>query len=126
MNQYQELSEKVKEGVLNPLRVYIDLMKQQKQIAEALDEVKGLAINEALNYPEKTFKMSGAIVEKRSTPSTWDYSNVQQYQEAKQRLAYIQKLAQIGGMDESGNEVPKAVKIEGKQTIAISFQEDEQ
>lgn len=123
MNPFLELTDKAKSGILNPLIVYIDLKRQLEQISGAIDEVKDLAIDEALKYPEKSFKLSGAIIEKRSSPAQWDYSGVKQYQEAKERLAYIQKLAQIGGMDESGNEVPKAVKIEGKQSIALKFEE---
>lgn len=119
--EYLKLSQQVMQGELNPLATYIDLKRSLDECSEAIKQIQDLAIDEALKYPEKSFKLNGAVIEKRNAPSTWDYSNCQPYKEAKERLKYIEQLAQIGGMDESGNEVPKAVKIEGRQSIAVKI-----
>lgn len=119
--EYLKLSQQVMQGELNPLATYIDLKRSLDECSEAIKQIQDLAIDEALKYPERSFKLNGAVIEKRNTPSTWDYSNCQPHKEAKERLKYIEQLAQIGGMDESGNEVPRAVKIEGRQSIAVKI-----
>lgn len=119
--EYLKLSQQVMQGELNPLATYIDLKRSLDECSEAIKQIQDLAIDEALKYPEKSFKLNGAMIEKRNSLATWDYSNCQPYKEAKERLKYIEQLAQIGGMDESGNEVPKAVRIEGRQSIAVKL-----
>lgn len=118
---FKELSEGVLNGDLNALSVYIDLKRFEKDLAEAIKEVQGFAIQEAEKYPEKSFEAFGASVEKKNGTSRWDYSNIREWNLAKERLKQIEVIAQVGGMDESGNEIPKAFKIEGKPTISISF-----
>lgn len=39
----------------------------------------------------------------------------------KERLKQIETIAQVGGMDESGNEIQRAFKVPGKDTIAIKL-----
>jgi hypothetical protein len=46
---------------------------------------------------------------------------VDEWLKAKERVKQIETIAQVGGMDESGNEIPTAFKVEGSQTISISF-----
>lgn len=44
------------------------------------------------------------------------------YFDLKNRLKYVEKIAQAGGgFDDAGNEIGKAIRIEGKQTIAIKL-----
>jgi hypothetical protein len=45
------------------------------------------------------------------------------YSQAKERLKYIEKIAQAGGGYDNvtSEEIGKAVKIEGKQSIAIKI-----
>jgi len=113
----------LREGELNPLSLYIELKQLEGQLKLAMDEVQPLAIDEALKYPEKSFKFQNCIIEKRNTPSTWDYSNVQAYQQVKERLKYIEKVSQAGGgFDaETTEEIGKAIKIEGRQTISVKL-----
>ena len=114
---------KVKEGELNALTLYIELKQLEIQLSEAIKDVQPLAIDEALKYPEKSFVKDNAIIEKRSTPSTWDFSGVLAYEQAKKRLKYIEDIAKAGGGydTETTEEIGNAVKIEGKQTISIKF-----
>jgi len=123
MSDLKELVQNIKEGLTEALPAYIDLKKSLDELQEALSEIQPLAISEAQNYPEKSFKLNGAIVEKRSTPAQWDYSQCEAYIHAKNRLSYIQKIAQAGGGadTETGEVIDKAVKIEGKESIAIKF-----
>lgn len=122
MNPFNELTEKVKEGILNPLIVYKDLKEQQHQLEEALKEIQPLAIEERLKDPEKVVKIGNALIELRSTPSQWDFSGVKEIAICQGRLEYLKNIAKAGGgMDASGNEIERAYKIEGKQSIAIKF-----
>ena len=122
---YTELSNQVASGELNALKTFIMLKKEFDNLSDALKIVQPLAVDEALKYPEKSFKIDGAIVEKRNAASTWDYSQVEAYAQAKDRLKYIEKIAQAGGGYDNvtSEEIGKAIKIDGKQTIAIKILE---
>ena len=118
-----ELAKQVQDGEVNPLSAYIQLKKMEAEMKTAMSTIQPLAIDEADKWKEKTFKMEGALVEKRSSPCTWDYSEVAAYNQAKERLKYIEKVAQIGGgVDpQTGEEINKAFKIEGKSIIAVKL-----
>ena len=118
---FEELVKGALNGDLNPLYVFIEFKKYESELKEAMEKIKSLAIYEADKYPEKSFKAFGASIEKKSGAARWDYSHIQQWIEAKARLNQIETIAKVGGMDESGNEIERAFKNEGSQTIAISF-----
>ena len=121
MIDYSLQANAVLNGELNALSTYIALKRQQMALGSALDAIKDLATDEANKYPEKTFKAFGATIEKKSGASRWDYSGVEEWIKAKERIKQIETISQVGGMDESGNEIQKAFKVSGPSTIAISF-----
>jgi len=110
-------------GNLNPLEVYIDLKAELIELEAAIKQVQDLAISEADKYAEKSFKYNGAIIEKRSSPAIWDYSECMAYHQAKERLKYIEKIAQAGGGadTDSGEVINRAIRIEGRAGIAVKF-----
>lgn len=117
-----KLVEQVKGGEISPLKAYIELKRLEKATEIALAEVKDLAYAEASNWGEKSFKAFGAQIEVKNAASRWDYSGVPLVKSASERLKYLEKLAQIGGVDEeTGEVVSKANKIEGKATLSISL-----
>lgn len=111
------------DGEINPLEAYIEIKRLSNEISQAEAVVKDLAINEADKYPSKSFSAFGAQIEKRNGPSTWDYSSCAAHIQAKERLKYIEKIAQAGGGADAntGEEIGKAIKIEGKSTIAVKI-----
>lgn len=119
---FNEIIKQVKDGELNSLSIYVDLKRFEKGLKDALDTIKPFAEEEASKYPEKTFKAFGATIEKKSGASRWDYSGVSEWVATKERLKQIETIAQVGGMDESGNEIQRAFKVPGKDTIAISLE----
>lgn len=120
---FSEIAENVENGEVNALKEFISLKRQGNDLAEALKIIQPLAIDEAEKYPQKSFKAFGAIVEKKNAAGTWDYSVVSAWNAAKERLEWVQKMAQAGGSAdaESGEIIEKAIKIEGKSTIAIKL-----
>lgn len=116
-----EMVNGVERGEMNPLSVYIDLQRLEKQLEAVKERVKPLVMDEVNKYPEKSFKAFGAIIEKKAGASRWDFSGVKEWQMAKQRIYEIESLAKTGGFDASGNEIEKAHKIQGKDTIAIKL-----
>ncbi len=120
---YKELAQQAVDGERNALQVFIELKQAEADLKYAMAVVQPLAIDEADKYAEKSFKAFGAIIEKRSSPSTWDYTQVAAFNAAKARLEYIQKIAQAGGGADSdtGEVIDKAIKISGKSTIAINL-----
>lgn len=119
----KELIQDVQQGRLNALQKYVELKEMQSEIEDALKSIQPLAIDEADKYPEKSFKMYGALIEKRAAPATWDYANCLAYQQAKKRLKYIEDIAKAGGGadTDSGEIIDKAFKIEGKANIAVKI-----
>lgn len=118
-----DLIKAVKEGRCDPLSAYVDLKLIERHVKSSIDALQPYAVNEADKYPGKSFEAFGATIEKRSAPATWDYSTCLAHVQAKNRLKYIEKIAQAGGGAdvESGEIIDRAFKVEGKETIAIKF-----
>lgn len=119
--EIEQLITNAKEGHGDPLEAYVAI----KAIADAADkglkELKDLAMNEASKYG-KSFARYGAKIELRNAPGRWDYSSIPLIASAEDRVKYLKKLSEIGGVDEeTGEVIPKANKTEGSATIAISF-----
>lgn len=124
---FLELAQSAFNGEADPLEAYVALKKAEQEVSDALKIVQPLAINEADKYPGKTINLSDATIEKRSAASRWDYSGVAAWSGAKEKLTYIEKIAQAGGgVDpDTAEEIGRAVKIEGKATIAVSLKKVE-
>lgn len=120
---FTESAEKVEAGEMNPLKALVDIRLAQDELDQAESRIKSMAVDEAYRHPEKIFKAYGAVIEKRNGPATWDYSGVAAHQACKEKLKWIEKMAQAGGAAdmENGEVIDKAVRIEGKVTIAIKF-----
>jgi len=122
-----QLALSAKSGDCDPLSAYVELKKIEDELNQALKMVQPLAIDEAEKWKEKSFKYAGAIIEKKSAASRWDYSHIPAWQTAKSKLTYVEKIAQAGGGydEETTEQIEKAVKIEGKSTIAVKLVKDE-
>lgn len=120
---FAEIAQKVEDGEVNALKEYIELKRLSNSLSDALTVIQPLAIDEADKYKEKSFKAFGAIVEKKNAAGSWDYTGVAAWNAAKERLKWVEKMAQTGGAadSDSGEIIEKAVKIEGKSTIAIKL-----
>ncbi len=120
---YETLAGRVKEGDMNALKIYVRLKRDADELSKAMAIVQPLAIDEAEKYKEKSFKAYGAVIEKKNAAGSWDYSMVSAWNAAKERLKWVEKMAQAGGSADadSGEIIEKAVKIEGKSTIAIKL-----
>lgn len=121
--EYIKLSQQVIDGEIDPLKTYIELKKAETEIASAIKSVQDYAIAEAEKYDGKSFKAFGAMVEKKNAACTWKYDGISAYETAKNRLKYVQDIAQAGGgIDpETGEMIEKAYRVEGKSTIAIKI-----
>jgi len=111
-------------GDCDALSAYIELKRIEDELNNALKIVQPLAINEADKYAGKQFSAFGAIIEKKSAPATYKYSgSVLKLQE---KLKAWQEKAKVGTFvdEESGEIIEKAVKIEGKSTIAVKLQKE--
>jgi hypothetical protein len=114
--------QEVADGNSNPLEAYIQFKKLEKELENAIKAVQADAINEAAKYPEKSFKAFGAVIEKRNAPSKWTYDHISAWISAKENLKRIETLAQAGGAvdEESGEVIDRAIKVHGKETIALT------
>jgi hypothetical protein len=124
---YAEIAQQVHSGEVSALKTFIKLKEAEAELKEAMAIVQPLAIDEASAYPEKTIQFSNAVVEKRSAPATWDYSHIPAVSRYKEKVKYIEKIAQMGGgVDpDTAEMIDRAFKIEGKATIAVSLKKSE-
>ena len=121
MNSPIELTALVANGEINPLEAYVILKQEQTAIETALKAIQDNAITEGLKYGEKSFKAFGAKIEMRNSPSTYKFTgHILNLEERLKTLKDQAKLGEVVDTD-SGEIIPKAIKLEGKQTISISF-----
>lgn len=116
-----EIAGLVTAGEINPLEAYVILKKMQSQTELAIKQIQDLAIQEGLKYGEKSFKAFDAKIEMRSSPATFKFSEAITQQE--ERLKLLKEQSKLGEFADpnTGEIIGKAVKIEGKQTISVSF-----
>lgn len=116
-----DLLQGVKDGEINPLEAYVILKNQQIILEDAIKQVHSQAVDEGLKYGEKSFTAYGAKIEMRSAPATYKFDETVQQFEA--RLKAMKDQAKIGSFvdPDTGVEINKAVKVEGKQTLSVSF-----
>lgn len=116
-----EIAGLVGNGEVNALEAYVILKKIEGQTKLALSQVLDAALTEAEKYESKSFKAFDAKVEVRNGPSTYKFcAAIQNYEEKLKTLKEHSKLGEFADTD-SGELISKAVKIEGKTTLAISF-----
>lgn len=118
-----DIKDAVEQGTVNPLEAYVELKSIENTLKEVISTVQPLAITEAEKWKEKSFKAFGAVIEKRNAPATYEMSHINAYITAKEKVKYIETIAKAGGgIDpETGQEIEKAIRIEGKSTIAVKI-----
>lgn len=118
---YLEYLEKVKNGELDPLKVYIELKQHQAEIDHVLKQIIDDALNEAEKYGQKSFKAFGAKIEIRNAASTYKFCEAINNYDAK--LKQLKEMSKSGSFadETTGEIIEQAQKIEGKTTLAISF-----
>lgn len=124
-----ELLNSVRDGVSNPLQVYIQLKGLEKELEVAIKEISDLAISEAEKWKEKRFTAYGAEVEKKNGPSRYVYDHIPQWQALREKIKAIEEISKVGKdfetganvVDENGEIIPPATKIQGKAIISIKL-----
>lgn len=123
-----ELINSVREGNGNPLQVYIQLKSLEKELEAAIKEIAEQAISEAEKWKEKRFSAYGAEIEKKSSPSRYIYDHIPQWISAKEKIKKLEEMAKAGKdfeggnvVDENGEIIVPAQKIEGKTIISIKL-----
>ena len=121
--------QKVEDAEADALKAYIELKQSADLIADAMKQIKDLAIEELDNYPKRKAELMGVKVEVRNGASRYDFKHIHDWSEYKSRLKAIEedakeaaKLAKKGiiMVDDDGAEVEAAKVTEGKETIFIS------
>lgn len=116
-----ELAGLASAGEINPLEAYVILKELQSKTDLALKQVLDSALTEASKYEGKSFKAYGAKIEVRNGPSTYKFCDaIQNYKAKLKQLEEQSKLGEFADPD-SGEIITKAIKTEGKTTLAISF-----
>lgn len=116
-----EIAGLVSEGSVNALEAYVILKELESKTKLALEQIKDNALTEAGKYPEKSFKAFGANIEVRNGATTFKFcSAIQDYEDKLKQLKEQSKLGEFADTD-SGQIIERAVKIEGKTTLAVSF-----
>jgi hypothetical protein len=122
-NQILLIVNEVNDGYVDPLKAYMELKELEEIISISMKSIKDQAMDEARKYGKKSFQFHNAEITLKNGASRYDFSHIQSYQQQKEKLKYIEELAKIGGgvIEETGEIIEKAKKIEGAETIMISF-----
>ena len=110
-DHFDMMIQAVRNGELDALSLYT-ISKEVKDIADKVNrDVKELAINEADDRSEKTFKYGNKMVTKVEGKREYDYSDIEEWQIAKDNLKEIEEkykqvaLSKVSSLDESTGEV---------------------
>lgn len=95
MINYTQLVQDVQDGNEDPLKAYVELMKLQKSIEEAIKYIKDEAINAASNYGKEKFEKYGYEIKYNRGRKIWDFKNIKQWNEYKQKLNDIEEFAKM-------------------------------
>lgn len=108
-------------GDINALEAYVILKELESKTKLALGQIKDNALTEAGKYPERSFMAFGANIEVRNGASAYKFcSAIDELENKVKQLKEQSKLGEFADTD-SGQIIEKAVKIEGKTTLAVSF-----
>lgn len=130
VNELIKMADDANNGLQNALKVYIDLKRIEKTLSDCLESVKEGAIAEANKYPQKSFELNGAKIEKKKSASRYIYSNIPQWVRAKGVVTQLEALAKqsyeankkgLSIIDSDGIIVPCPEFREGDDTIAITL-----
>lgn len=131
--QITDLVEQVKNGEIDGLKAYIELKRLEKTLSESIKTVQEFALTEAAKYGQKTFEFHNAKIELKSGAGTWKFDSYEKYNSVKTQLKSIeenmkaaynasQKMQTV--VDESGEIIPPAQYIAGKDTLAVMLKKE--
>ena len=110
-DHFEMMIQAVRNGELDALSLYT-ISKEVKDIADKVNrDVQELAIEEAENRTEKSFKYGNKMVTKVEGRRMIDYSDIEEWQIAKDNLKEIEEkykqvaLSKVSSLDESTGEV---------------------
>lgn len=119
----------VKDGWVDALKAYLVLYNLEKEAARLKSEILELAVSEVSEY-EKGREIDGFKLEKINSAGRWNYSKVKEWNDKKESLKEYEKKLQSSfrawekGIEmfdnETGEKVPPAAYIPGKETIKVT------
>jgi|AntAceMinimDraft_5_1070358.scaffolds.fasta_scaffold141727_2 ArsR family metal-binding transcriptional regulator len=124
-----ELKNSALAGETNALSAYVVLKEFEKDVADALEKLKELALEEAKTYEEKTFEVFGAKITVKNGAGRWKFDHIQDWNTAKNELSEIEKAAKqayqnqgVGIMSIRDGEIMEAADYtEGKEQISVTL-----
>jgi hypothetical protein len=122
-NYLRDLALSVHNGEAKAADTYAYLVMIRKALDEAIEAVKGDAIDEVLRYGSEGCPAMGMRLTVRSAAGRWSYKHLPPHAYLSERLKAVEELAQTayrtGGRlaTEDGEEVQPAVFIAGAPTI---------
>lgn len=131
MINYDELTDKAKEGLESPLKAYIELKKEIDRLSLLQESIKREAITEANMQDDNQFEMFGAKIRYvESAGSRWDFSGIYDWNRLKEEMKVIEEKHKAAYqawkrgsqyIDENGEVIAPAAYKEGNPTISISI-----
>ena len=125
-DHFDAMIQAVRNGELDALSLYT-ISKEVKDIADKVNkDVQELAIEEAENRTEKSFKYGNKMVTKIEGRRLIDYSDIEEWQIAKDNIKEIEEkykqvaLSKVSSLDESTGEVlQRPIMTFSKSSIMI-------
>ena len=131
MINYDELTDKAKDGLESPLKAYIELKKEIDRLTLLQETIKRDAITEANKQDDNQFEMFGAKIRYvESAGSRWDFSGIDDWNRLKDEMKLVEEKHKAAYqawkrgsqyIDENGEVIAPAAYKEGNPTISISI-----
>jgi hypothetical protein len=128
--EINEIVNGVKEGNRKALTAYAELKQLADIAADAVKEVKDLALQETELYPDKKFELENFMFERRNGATRYSYSHIPKWQEKNKELKEIEAeakqayLASQKGMmvaTEDGEEIVLPEPIYSSDSLIVKF-----
>ena len=127
------LSEKVLDGAVEPLSVYLDLRALKAACDEALKAIEGTVMDEAKKYGKKTFSFGGFSWTLNDGRKTYKFDHIEDYRAKKEALKAVEERAKkaaeamekgLGMHTDDGEVIEPAIIEWTKPSITIKPSKD--
>lgn len=116
------------EGNIRALKVYAEVKKLEQLYTSAVKQIEAQALEEATEYPDKTFSEDGFIFERRNGAQRYSYKNIQEWVnktaevkriEERAKQAFIAKQKNILVATDDGEEAELPEVFYSKDSLIV-------
>lgn len=90
-SELAHFTQKVEDGDISALTAYANIKKLESEIVSVKKQIEPLALDEAINYGEKSFTHDGVKFEIRNGATRYNYKGISAWSEKQKELKTIEE-----------------------------------